>query len=69
MTREMKIAVERAAKAAETDPLVEALEAMRIVYVQLGEYREGDGAAKYHARNIARAVLAKYAPDRAGGGE
>lgn len=58
----MSIALDRAMKAAETDPLAEALEALRIVRVQLGEYRDGDGAAKYHAVNIADRVLAKYRP-------
>ena len=35
------------------------LEACRILLVQVGEYRDGEGAAKYHAVNIARAAIAK----------
>lgn len=39
-------------------------EALRIVLVQFGEYKDGDGAAKFHAINIARAALAKAEPRR-----
>lgn len=37
----------------------ELLEALKIVVTQLGEYKDGDGAAKYHALNIARAAITK----------
>ena len=35
------------------------LEACKTLLVQMGEYRDGEGAAKYHAVNIARAAIAK----------
>lgn len=39
----------------------ELAEALRICLAQLGEYQDGDGAAKFHAINIARVALAKEA--------
>lgn len=33
------------------------LEALKIALVQLGEYRDGQGAAKFHAVNIAREAI------------
>jgi len=41
----------------------ELLEALRILRVQLGDYRDGDGAAKFHACNIADAAIAKATGD------
>ncbi len=35
------------------------LEALKIVLVQYGEYQDGQGAAKFHAVNIARDAIAK----------
>jgi hypothetical protein len=35
------------------------LEALEIVLVQLGEYKDGDGAAKFHAVNIGKAAIAR----------
>ena len=32
-------------------------EALQILLVQFGEYKDGDGAAKYHAVNIAKEAL------------
>ena len=37
----------------------ELLDALKIVLIQLGPYRDGDGAAKYHCVNIANAAVAK----------
>ena len=37
----------------------EILEALEIVLTQFGDYTDGDGAAKYHAVNIAKAAIAK----------
>lgn len=67
MTREMQIAVERAAQAAQSDPLVEALEALRqLVFC----FDHGNGSAAWDKVLCrARRVLAKYAPDREGGAE
>lgn len=68
MTRELQIAVERAAQAAETDPLVEALEAMRKLVNSLA-WEENRSGTTYSGYEEARAVLAKYAPDKEGGAE
>ena len=77
MTREMQIAVERAAKAAQSDPLVEALEAIEFM-LQVWESLTSESAnlmRREDLDNLARgaikirAVLAKYAPDREGGVE
>lgn len=35
------------------------IEAVEILLVQIGEYKDGDGAAKLHAINIAKAFLLK----------
>ena len=35
------------------------LEALYILLVQFGEYKDGDGACKYHAIKIAKAAIAK----------
>lgn len=35
------------------------LEALKILLIQFGEYKDGDGAAKYHAINIAKEAIAK----------
>lgn len=35
------------------------LEALKIVLVQFGPYKDGDGAAKFHAINIAKEAIAK----------
>lgn len=67
MNRELEIAVERAARAAVVDPLVEALEALQECEETLRWL--GNDARIEDAWNRARAILAKYAPDRAGGGE
>lgn len=56
MTRELAIAVERAARAAQTDPLVEALEALRAALDDVDDWR-----------GLACSILAKYAPDSEGG--
>lgn len=37
----------------------ELYEALQIILVQFGEYRDGDGAAKLHAITIAKDALAK----------
>ena len=37
----------------------ELLEALRVAVSHIGTYADGDGAAKYHATNIARAAIAK----------
>lgn len=37
----------------------ELLEALRILRVQFGDYTDGDGAAKFHACNIADAAIVK----------
>lgn len=37
----------------------ELLEALKILRVQVGDYRDGDGAAKFHACNIADAAIAR----------
>lgn len=68
MTRELAIAVERAARAAQTDPLVEALEALQqILDVVDDHHYRGDDEDVAMAADHARAVLAKYAPDSEGG--
>ena len=84
MNRELEIAVERAARAAVVDPLVEALEALEYAHRTISElehrtsqFVRGDLVAFPVAllpqarvvRDNAAHVLAKYAPDRAGGGE
>lgn len=38
------------------------LEALKIVLVQFGEYEDGQGAAKFHAVNIAKEAIAKAEP-------
>jgi len=48
---------ERWAKLFESAP--DLYEALQMLLVQIGEYKDGDGAAKFHALNIARAALAK----------
>jgi hypothetical protein len=35
------------------------LTALKMIRVQFGDYRDGDGAAKYHACNVADAAIAK----------
>lgn len=37
----------------------ELLEALKILRTQFGDYKDGDGAAKFHACNIADAAIAK----------
>jgi hypothetical protein len=37
----------------------ELLEALKILRAQIGDYRDGQGAAKFHACNIADAAIAK----------
>ena len=75
VNRELEIAVERAARAAVVDPLVEAIEALRAVVRYCvtpgGVPDNGRGRTPNQNRAISAAnrVLAKYAPDRAGGGE
>lgn len=39
------------------------VEALRIILVQFGPYQDGQGAAKYHAINMAEAALALAAKD------
>lgn len=77
MTREMAIAVERAARAAQTDALVEALGAIGYM-LKMWESLSSESAnlmRREDLDNLARgaikirAVLAKYAPDREGGAE
>ena len=69
MTRELQIAVERAAQAAQTDPLVEALEALRDLVARC----DGEQGVREDGSNIdttkQHAILAKYAPDSEGGAE
>ena len=43
----------------ETQVNQELLDALKILLVQFGEYKDGDGAAKYHAVNIAKDAIAK----------
>lgn len=67
MTRELQIAVERAARAAQTDALVEALGVIQsLCHIADSECSREDADWRW-AR--ARAVLAKYAPDKEGGAE
>lgn len=75
MTRELEIAVERAARAAQSDALVEALEAIGYM-LKMWESLSSESAnlmLREDLNNLARgaikirAVLAKYAPDREGG--
>lgn len=54
--RENEPAIEANARLIAAAP--ELYDALRIALVQIGEYTDGDGAAKYHAINIARAALA-----------
>lgn len=37
----------------------ELLEALKILRTQIGDYRDGDGSAKFHACNIADAAIAR----------
>ena len=37
----------------------ELLEALKILRTQFGDYKDGDGATKFHACNIADAAIAK----------
>lgn len=67
MTREMQIAVERAARAAQTDPLVEALEALRELAKCVRNEDEYGGGTMDDALIDADEILAKYAPDAEGG--
>ena len=70
MTREMQIAVERAARAAQTDPLVEALAALQSLLDQVDDhhYRDDDESVAL-AADHARYILAEYAPDKKGGAD
>lgn len=47
-----------------TDRLAEAL---RILGTQVKPYSDGDGAAMYHAQNIAKEALAEYDSQRTDG--
>lgn len=67
MTRELEIAVERAARAAQSDPLVEALEALRELVKCVRNEDEYGGCTMDDALIDADEILAKYAPDREGG--
>lgn len=67
MNREMQIAVNRAAQAAQSDPLVEALEALRELVKCVQDEDKYGGVTTDDALIDARAVLAKYRPEREGG--
>ena len=47
----------------------ELLEALNILMVQTPEYKDGDGAAYFHARNIATKAISEAEEDKGSGDE